>query len=70
MYKFIYIIENKKNDKQLSRALTISHLFTSNEFNRAFDKKGKKRIFNKKKQSNYKSAFLDLLSISHSEMKL
>ncbi|XP_050505694.1 uncharacterized protein LOC126883969 [Diabrotica virgifera virgifera] len=47
---------------KLARALTVCHIFTGNDFNPAFYRKGKKRPFAilKKKQS-YQDAFMQLL---------
>lgn len=62
-YLNINKIYEKIGDK-LARALTICHIFTGNDFNPAFYKKGKKRPFSILKKSNsYLDAFVQLLEI-------
>ena len=49
--------------------MTICHIFTGNDYNPSFYRKGKKKPFDiLKKQSKFQVAFIDLLNITPSEM--
>lgn len=49
----------------MARSLTIAHIFTGNDFNPAFSKKGKKRPFAiLKKNNSFQDAFIELLRTS------
>lgn len=59
----------KKVGEQFSIALAVCHIFTGNDYNPSFYRKGKKRPFKiMKNNSKFQNAFVQLLRISPSEM--
>lgn len=59
----------KSAGAQFSLSLTICHIFTGNDYNPSFYRKGKKKAFTiLKKSTKYQLAFIKLLKVKPSEM--